>query len=263
MGARLMAMVAEGDRRRIYLAPTPEMEEIARSARPTWKPDVLISGSTQYLGVKPYGIDQFSQLFTDRQLVALTTFSNLVQEARELVKRDAVSIGLPDDGASLEDGGVDASAYADAVALYLAFAVDKGANYWSSVCAWHQTREGIVSTFGRQAIPMVWDYAESNPFSGSSGNVLLGIEQAGEMIQALGVGLQGSASQVDATAQLISTDKVVSTDPPYFDNVPYADLSDFFYVWLRRSMKPVFPSLFATVAVPKAQELVAFAYRHG
>lgn len=262
IGSRMLAIVAEGDRERVYLPPTPQMEEIATKAAPTWKPDVAISGSTQYIGVKPYGIEEFSQLFTDRQLVALTTFSDLVQEARERVKRDALTAGLPDDGQGFDGGGVGALAYADAVALYLAFAVDKGANYWSSVCAWHQTRDGIVSTFGRQAIPMVWDYAEANPFSDSSGNILLGVEQAAEMIQALGVGVAGSATQADAAKQSMSSNKVVSTDPPYFDNVPYADLSDFFYVWLRGSLKSVFPDLFATLAVPKAEELVAFAYRH-
>ena len=262
MGARLMAIVAEGERGRVYLAPTAEHEVAARKAMPEWRPDVLISGSTQYLGVKPYGMERFDQLFTARQLVALTTFCDLAQQARERVKRDALAAGLPDDAKLLDAGGIGPTAYAEAVGLYLAFAVDKGANYWSSVCAWHITRDGIVSTFGRQAIPMVFDYAEANPLSGSSGNILLGIKQAAEMIDALGVGQRGFGSQADAATQAISADKVVSTDPPYFDNVPYADLSDFFYVWLRRSLKPVFPSLFATVAVPKAEELVAFAYRH-
>ena len=262
IGSRMMAIVAEGNRERVYLPPTQQMEEIAQKAKPTWKPDVVISGSTQYLGIKPYGMTEFSQLFTDRQTVALTTFSDLVQEARERVKHDAVAFGMADDGRGLDAGGMGAPAYADAVAVYLAFAVDKGANYWSSVCAWHQTRDGIVSTFGRQAIPMVWDYAEANPFSDSSGNILLGIEQAAEMIEALGIGAPGSATQADAARQSTSANKIVSTDPPYFDNVPYADLSDFFYVWLRRSLKSVFPDLFATLAVPKVEELVAFAYRH-
>jgi putative DNA methylase len=262
MGARLMAIVAEGERGRVYLAPTAEHEVAARKATPEWSPDVMISGSTQYLGVKPYGMERFDQLFTERQLVALTTFCDLVQQARERVKRDAQAAGLPDDANLLDAGGIGPTAYAEAVGVYLAFAVDKGANYWSSVCAWHITRDGIVSTFGRQAIPMVFDYAEANPLSGSSGNILLGIEQAAEMIEALGVGQRGFGSQADAATQAISANKVVSTDPPYFDNVPYADLSDFFYVWLRQSQRPVFPSLFATVAVPKAEELVAFAYRH-
>jgi len=262
MGARLMAIVAEGQRGRVYLTPTSEHEAAAQKAKPEWKPEVTISGSTQYLGVKPYGMDRLDQLFTDRQLVALTTFSDLVGEAMQQVRRDALAAGLPDDTAPLRDGGTGATAYAEAVGVYLAFAVDKGANYWSSLCAWSLSTEKMVSTFGRQAIPMVWDYCEANPFSDSSGNWDLGVDQASKMLDLLGIGPPGTALQVDAAAQSTSENRVVSTDPPYYDNVPYADLSDFFYVWLRRALRPAFPEVFATLAVPKAEELVAFAYRH-
>lgn len=263
LGARLMAIVAEGPRGRIYLPPMPGHEAVIEQANPEWKPEITISGSTQYLGVKPYGIDSFDQLFTDRQLVALSTFSSLVHETREKVKRESLSAGMIDDCNGLSKGGSGATAYAETVGTYLAFAIDKGANYWSSVCAWHTGAEKMVSTFGRQAIPMIWDYTEANPFSDSSGNVLLGIEQASKMIAALGIGPVGTVLQADAASQSISFNKVVSTDPPYYDNVPYADLSDFFYVWLRQSQRQVYPDLFATLAVPKAEELVAFAYRHG
>ncbi len=194
--------------------------------------------------------------------MALTTFSDLTQEARERVKRDALSVGLPDDGEPLAAGGTGTTAYADAVSVYLVFSVDKGTNYWSSVCAWSTSTEKMVSTFGRQAIPMVWDYTEANPFSDSSGNWDLGVEQAAKMLLRLGYWRHGVAGQADAQSQNIAISKVISTDPPYFDNVPYADLSDFFYVWLRRSLRTVFPDLFATLAVPKAEELVAFSYRH-
>jgi len=263
MGARLMAIVAEGRRGRVYLSPISQHEEAGRLEAAEAVPEVTISGSTQYLGVKPYGIHRFDQLFTNRQLTALMTFSDIVHSACQQVKEDASRFfSETDDLASLELGGAGAAAYADAVALYLAFAVDKGANYWSSVCAWHVTRDGIVSTFGRQAIPMVFDYAEANPFSASTGNFLLGIEQAAKMVAALGVGTQGYAFQADSATQILSQKKIVSTDPPYFDNVPYADLSDFFYIWLRRSLGRSSSKLFATVVVPKAEELVAFAYRH-
>ena len=210
-----------------------------------------------------YGLDNVGDLFTPRQLVALTTFSDLVGEAMKRVRGDAVAAGLSDIDRPLRDGGTGASAYAEAVGVYLACAVDKGANYWSSNCAWHQTRDGIVSTFGRQALPMVWDYAEANPFSTSSGNFLLGVEQAAKMADRLGTGLPGVALQQDAAIQTTSLDKLVSTDPPYYDNIAYADLSDFFYVWLRRYLKPVFPELFSTMTVPKAAELVAMPFRHG
>ena len=263
MGVRLIAIVAEGERGRVYLSPTEAMESVASEAKPEWKPDVEFFQQALGFRVGNYGMTKWSDLFSPRQLVALTTFSDLVHEVQPLAMRDAVAAGLPDDKKHLAEGGAGAMAYAEAVGMYLAFAVDKGANYWSTLCAWHQTRDGIVSTFGRQTVPMVWDYAEANPLSESSGNVLLGVEQASRMLQALGIGLPAFSLQEDAGSQTTSADKVISTDPPYYDNIGYADLSDFFYVWLRRSLKPVFPDLFATLAVPKAEELVATPGRHG
>ena len=273
MGARLMAIVAEGNRGRVYLAPTPEHEAAALKAKPEWKPELTISGSTQYLGVKPYGMDRFDQLFTDRQLVALTTFSDLVQESRERVEHDAATAGLPDDKKPLRDlptpseaqqagSGPGATAYADALAVHLAFAVDKIAARQSTSCAWEAGYQKIQHTFGRQAIPMIWDYAEGNPFSDSTGNFGALLEGVHESLADAPTGQMGVSSQQDAAAQDVSVGKVISTDPPYYDNVPYADLSDFFYVWLRRSLRPILPDLFATLAVPKVEELVAFAYRH-
>jgi putative DNA methylase len=251
------------------------METIARQAKPDWKPDVVISGSTQYLGVKPYGMEQFSQLFTDRQLVALTTFSDLVQEARERVKRDVDEAWSKEQGAgmgnsrssflascSLSEGGVGATAYADAVAAYLGIGVSRQANRTATLNFWDSQGENVQQVFARQAMSMTWDFVEGNPLSESTGNFM---GQLGYLINAVHTLPQagsGHAVQQDATTQDISLSKVLSTDPPYFDNVPYADLSDFFYVWLRRSLKPVFQDLFATLAVPKAEELVAFAYRH-
>jgi len=264
MGARMLAIVAEGARGRVYLPPTAEHEAIARSAQPTWKPDQPMNRETgDLVSGRGYGFFTWADLFTSRQLAALTTFADLVGEAMECVTQDARAAGMPDDGIGLAHGGAGATAYAQAVGVYLAFAVDKGANYWSSLCTWHRTRHGVVSTFGRQAIPMVWDFAEANPFSDSSGNILLGVEQASEMIESLGVGLRGSAFQADAATQSMSADKIISTDPPYYDNIGYADLSDFFYVWLRRMLRPIFPDLYATISAPKAEELVATPYRHG
>jgi putative DNA methylase len=264
MGCRMLAIVAEGPRGRVYLPPTAEHEAIARSAQPTWKPGQPMNRETRDLvSGRGYGFFTWADLFTPRQLVALTTFADLVGEAIARVTQDAQAAGMPDDGIGLAHGGAGATAYAQAVGVYLAFAVDKGANYWSSLCTWHRTRHVVAHTFGRQAIPMVWDFAEANPFSDSSGNILLGVEQASEMIESLGVGLRGSAFQADAATQSMSADKIISTDPPYYDNIGYADLSDFFYVWLRRMLRPIFPDLYATISTPKAEELVATPYRHG
>ena len=252
MGARLMAIVAEGDNGRVYLPPLPEHEEIARKAVPEWVPDQEMNrDTTDLVSGRGYGFFTWADLFTPRQLVALTTFSDLVEEARELIRRDTVAAGFPDDGEGLESGGTGATAYAEAVGVYLAFAIDKGANYWSSVCAWHIGAEKMVSTFSRQALPMVWDYTEANPFSGSSGNVLLGIEQSAKMVYNLGFSQPGETLQLNASVQTISRDKIVSTDPPYYDNICYSDLSDFFYIVAHKNQ---FPDL-ATLEVP-ADELV-------
>ena len=264
MDEQLMAIVAMGDRQRVYLPPTDGMQRVARSAEPTWKPNAPSRGTwASNAQGRRYGFQTFGDYFTPRQLVALTTFSDLVGEARERIHADAMASGMTDDGVPLRNGGMGATAYAEAVDVYLAFAVDKGANYWSTICAWHQSLSKMVSTFGRQAIPMVWDFAEANPFSDSSGNLQLGAEQAANMLQHLGTGISGLAMQADATSQTVSVGKIVSTDPPYYDNIGYADLSDFFYVWLRHSLRSVFPDLFATLTVPKSEELIASLYRHG
>lgn len=179
------------------------------------------------------------------------------------IRHDAVAAGLTDDSTPLRDDGTGAAAYAEAAGVFLAFAADKGTDYWSTICTWHSSKELIRNTFGRQAIPMTWDFAETNPFSSSAGNAMSGIEWAEKAIALFPAGALSKATQADAQQQSVSTGKVVSTDPPYYDNIGYADLSDFFYVWLRRSQRSAFPDLFATLAVPKTEELVATPYRHG
>ncbi len=266
MGARLMAIVAEGDRGRVYLAPTAEHETAACKAQPGWKPDVEFFQKALGFRVGNYGMTKWSDLFTPRQLVALTTFSDLVTEARERLRQDAVAAGFPDDRKPLRDGGTGATAYAEAVGVYLGFSLDKVADRGSSLGRWDPTptQSGIINTFSRQALPMTWDFAESNPLGGASGNYVSAVDLVAKALLAASLtAVQGYANQGDASAQTRSTDSVVSTDPPYYDNIGYADLSDFFYVWLRRSLRPVFPDLFATFAVPKAEELVATPYRHG
>jgi putative DNA methylase len=267
MGARLMAIVAEGDRGRVYLAPTPEHEAVAREARPAWKPDVDFFQQALGFRAGNYGMTKWSDLFTDRQLVALTTFSDLVQEARARVQRDALAAGLPADAKPLRDGGIGATAYAEAVDVYWAFALSKQADLGNSLCGCEPIAQCPRHVFGRQALPMLWDYAEGNPLGESSGAWVVfvdGIAKAfSEAFEFVPSSASGLSQTVDAGAQSISRGKLVSTDPPYYDNIGYADLSDFFYVWRRRSLRPVFPDLFATLAVPKAEELVATPYRHG
>ena len=263
MDARLMAIVAEGDRGRVYLAPTREHETAALKAKPEWKPDVALPVNPRDFKTPNYGLMTFADLFTPRQLVALTTFSDLVQEARERVQRDVLQASLPSDSRPLRDGGTGAVAYAEAVATYLTFAVSKAADRNSSLCVWESQMDRMRGTFGRQALPMTWDYVETNPFAGAGGDIYGTAHSLCEVLDNLMSRVPGQALQQDASSQSLSMDRVVSTDPPYYDNIGYADLSDFFYVWLRRSLRSVFSDLFATLAVPKSEELVATPYRHG
>ena len=264
MSERLMAVVAEGNRGRVYLPPTQCMESIAYSAQPTWRPDAPSRGTwASNAQGRRYGFKTFGDYFTDRQLVALTTFSDLVGEARERVRQDAVAAGMPDDGTPLRDGGDGAKGYADAVGVYLGMAVSKLSDAQSSLCRWKASMTQSIGTFGRQALPMVWDFSEANTFGGMAGDLITSLTNMMKVVDQLPSSVLCSSQQVDAVSQTDSVDKLVSTDPPYYDNVGYADLSDYFYVWLRHTLRDIYSDLFATLEVPKAEELVATPYRHG
>jgi putative DNA methylase len=264
MGTKMLAIVADAPHGRVYLSPTVEMEAIAQSAIVTWKPELTLSEDTRAFWTPAYGLCSYGDLFTARQLVALTTLSDLVMEARDKIRRDALDAGMPEDEKRLEDGGTAATAYAEAVAMLLGLAVSRSANTINSLAVWSQGREQSVNLFSRQAIPMAWDFPEVNPFASAAGDfgvTTTSMARSLENVSAYRVG--AFVSQADAQTQTISVNKIISTDPPYYDNIGYADLSDFFYVWLRRALRPIFPGLLATIAVPKAEELVATPYRHG
>ena len=325
MDARLMAIVAEGDRGRVYLAPTPEQEAAARKAAPEWKPEGDVPARLTGGTCVPYGLTTWGDLFTPRQLVALTTFSDLVREAIARIEQDAlgarafrplkehaggtpahldddtplvergsgarayaeagalgtraasspghnanetpVSRGdtpFPRDELALRNSGAGMAAYAQAVAVYLAFAVDRLAMTGNTLVRWNGVGQKAQHCFGRQALPMVWDYADTNFLATATGSIDAAISCAADPLAApLSIQATGASDQADVTVWKDSPTRVISTDPPYYDNVGYADLSDFFYVWLRRALRPIFPGLFTTLAVPKTEELVATPYRHG
>jgi len=266
MGVKLMAIVAEGQSGRVYLSPDEKQVTIAAEAKPKWKPEANLPHNPRDFKTPNYGMRTFGDLFSFRQLVALTTFSDLVLEARDKVLNDASIAGLPVDSISLDRGGKGASAYADAVATYLAEAVSKLTTFHNTLAYWRAKENKSATSFGRQAIPMVWDPVEINPFAGAGGDFEEIVAKAAPTVIAstLPACSIATATQRDA-ATYIHTGKapVISTDPPYYDNIGYADLSDFFYVWLRRSLHSVYPDLFKTMLVPKAQELVATPYRFG
>jgi len=250
MGAQLMAIVAEGNRERVYLPPDPEHEKAADVPRPEGVPETELPKQALSFRVQGYGITHHADLFTNRQLTALCTFSDLVGEARRRV---------------IDDGGE--PAYADAVATYLAFAVDRQADIGNALCRWEPVAECPRQLFARQAVPMVWDYAEGNPLSGSSGGWAVLMEGAQRAFDspafAAADSRLGQVNQSDVLKLPPSQARVVvATDPPYYDNVGYADLADFFYVWLRRSLASTYPALFSTMLTPKSSELIATPYRH-
>lgn len=266
LGAKPMAIVAEGAKGRVYLAPTKKHQEIAESASPENVPETNLPEQALGFRVQGYGMTRHRDLFTPRQLVALTTFSDLVSEARERVLADARSAGMAKDGKGLEEGGSGAAAYADAVATYLAFTVSRLADRSSNICSWDlregQGREsGVRNVFARQAIPMTWDFAEANPMSEVAASMVTANWRVSDVLDRLPAYGSGAVRQADATSSLGRDVSLISTDPPYYDNIGYADLSDYFYVWLRRSLSRLFPMVCSTLLVPKAQELVATPYR--
>jgi len=263
MGRKLMAIAAEGPRSIIFLPPNEFHESVELSAKPEWIPEAELAYDPRAIWCTLYGLKTFGDLFTKRQLLALNTFSDLITDAVSQIHVDAIKSGMPDDGKGINDGGISATAYAEAIGTYLAFGVSRSANYWSSLTPWGGGF--IVQTFGRQGLPMVWDFAEGNVFSNSTGNWSGAIEWIAKCLtKSIPASVLGNAIQTDATSPtLYQSGHVVCTDPPYYDNIGYADLSDYFYVWMRRSLSRIYPDLFATLLTPKTQEIVAIPYRFG
>lgn len=251
LGARMIAVVVKHGRGRLYLRPTPEMESLANVALPEAAPSAELPEEALGFRIQNYGLRLYRDLFTARQLTALTTFSDLVALAQRRAREDAALVGRGND-------------YADALAVYLAFCVSAISDDLSTIVTWRpQNGTGSTrSTFARQALPMTWDFAEANPFAQSAGDIESACRAISMVLDVLPTGPIGTARLADA-AQVSLGDAEISTDPPYFDNIGYADLSDYFYIWLRRSLGSIYPDVFSTVLVPKEAELIAAPYRHG
>ncbi len=261
---QLLAIVANGPRGRVYLDATPADKELADVAAPDGVAAVDFFAQALGFRIGNYGMKQWRDLFTARQLVVLDAFVRAIQRVHDRVVQDALQRGMSA-GRPLRDGGFEATAYADAVCVYLSLAMSRMADWGNSLTRWESKAQVPQQLFGRQAIPMVWDFCEPNPFSESTGSYaasIANIEASFKRSSAAYV-QEGHASLGDAQTQTVSAQKIISTDPPYYDNIGYADLSDFFYVWLRPALREAFPELFATISVPKADELVATPARHG
>ena len=267
IGATLMAVVAEGSRSRVYLEPTEEQMTIAGNARASWSLDTEINHNPRDIRTQLYGLTEYGDLFTPRQLLGLTTFSDLIGEARERIRNDALAASLSDDPRGLDASGIGAQAYAEAVSVYLAFVVDRLVDYGCSLATWRPKDNAMRSGLAKQALPMSWDFAEGNPFGDSSSAFAKCTDVVADVIEtslAPRVASTGRSFQHNASDELPDIGPFfVSTDPPYYDNIGYADLSDFYYVWLRRALRGQSAALLGTMTVPKAEELVATPYRHG
>lgn len=264
LGVCLMAIVAESDRARVYLPPEQSHSAVASQAKPSWEPEGDLPNNPRDFKTPNYGMNTFASLFTPRQLVALTTLSDLVGEARKQVLTDSINAGLSDDSIPLHQGGGAAEAYADAVATYLAFLISRLCDYGSSLATWLTDDNAIRGTFGRQALPMTWDFCEGSPFGDSSAALKTIIKTVSSVIESNHPAGIAHIDLIDAPKNNYPVRPcVISTDPPYYDNIGYADLSDYFYIWLRSSLSTVWPNIFRRLATPKAEELVATPYRHG
>jgi putative DNA methylase len=260
LGSQLMTIVAEGPRGRVYLPPTREHESAARVQSPADTPRGQVATNPRWFSTPAFGMTEFADLFTARQLVTLTTLSDLVGEVRTRVTADAATRSETSDAS---DAGSDAKEYADAVATLLGLAVSRTADLNNALVTWSNSRDQARNLFARQAIPMAWDYVEVSPFAEAAGDLGVSVRTAGEALESLGFTPEATVTQADAASREPVTGSIISTDPPYYDNIGYSDLSDFFYVWLRRALRDVHPDLLSTLLVPKAEELVANPYRHG
>ena len=263
MGEDCIGVVVEVDKGRMYVDPNENPV-----AEPLWKPEQPMNRKARDLvSGRGYGFCVWGDLFTDRQLVALTTFSDLLVDLRQVVKGDGLKQYATDDRIRLRDGGAGLTSYVDTIITYLSLVLGKCLDYWSAFCSWHNGKEIVRNTFSRQAIPMVWDYAEVNPFSSSTGNWIGQVKWVAKVISNCPDTLGGDYTEIlqrDVVARLSEVKcPIVCTDPPYYDNVQYADISDYFYVWLRYNLSEVWPDECATLATPKKEELVAHPYRHG
>ena len=262
MGSALLGVVAEGKSGRLYISPNVEHIKASNISKPDTYPDASLPYDPRNIWCVNYGLDTYDKLFTPRQLTCLITLSDLISEVQTRVKNDAIVVKMKNDHISLSNDGDGAEAYGEAIGVFLALAVDRQADIGSSVASWISSIGAIRNTFGRQAIPMSWDYAEGNPFSNSTGCFDNMVNWVVKCISLLPAGTNGFSMQYDAQSDCNLRNFMVSTDPPYYDNIGYANLSDFFYVWLRRSLRRTYPDLFKTLLVPKEEELIATPYRH-
>jgi len=267
LGSRMVAIVLQGTRERVYVEPTPADAETASIEYTGWKPDVACKGTwASNAQGRRYGFNTFGDYFSNRQLTAINAIADGVRNIEKDVERDCINVSKFDIPGSLEARQAGHRAYAQAISIYLSFALSKVININSTIASWMTDRGAFRETFARQGIAMSWDYAEANPFASTGGSYMTAIDKISKAVDSLPFGISSNAFLHDAKRradQELPGKAIISTDPPYYDNIGYADLSDYFYVWLRKSTSHVYPHLFSTISTPKDAEIFASAYKHG
>ncbi len=263
LGYEVYCRIHDGTRSREYRAPEEEDTALGTvDLQPAWVPEGLMSTHPQYMGCPRYGIDEWKKLFLPRQLMTISAFVEELVDIQEQIKNDALEVGM-EEGAPLRNGGDGAVAYSEAVTTYLAFALDRCVDRWNTLSAWDSTTEKTAHLFRMHAFQMTWTFSEVNPFARTAGGWVGQVELIAKVIRNL-PNVKVKTSQIDALSNIRSSGTtVLCTDPPYYDNVPYSDLSDFFYVFLRKTLGKIWPDETATISTPKMQELVADQVRHG
>lgn len=259
---QLMAVsVLEKDGRKFY---SPDQHQIACAQVPVPEnqPIGALADNKRWFSPPGFGYTEYKDLFTDRQLLFLTTLADTIEEIRKKVEEDAVQSGMADDHRTFEEGGSGAFAYSQAIATYLSLVVGKLANGNSAACTWDNRHGNVRGVFSRQAIPMTWVFPEGNPFSTVTGNFESMLRNVAESIPCAGGASSIKVTQQDAVSMEFPENSVLFTELPYLDNVGYADLSDFFYVWLRKCLKEIYPSLFEKVVTSK-EELCTIPEHYG
>lgn len=255
-----MAVLAEGTNGRVYL-PSNAEQELATQVQPSWKPTTLLPEQALGFRIQAYGLTHHADLFTPRQLKTLTTFVDLIKQFQTKIYLDAINAGMSSDDTKLEKGGIGAKSYSEAIVVYLSCALSRLASYNNTICFWNVKGGSITQIFARHAISMSWDFIETNPLQKMSGNWQGSIDWVSDVVENLNYQNVGSVIQMDARNFTLEKQSCISTDPPYYDAIGYADLSDFFYIWLKECLDKIFPTTFGTLLTPKTQELIATPYR--
>ncbi len=260
--SQLIAVVADNGKKRLFLEPDINQIKAAQVVPPKDIPHGKLPNNPRRFSPPSFGLSDYADLFTPRQLTYITTMMQLAKEVQHIVEEQAIKSGLADDHVPFIEGGHGALAYAQAIRITLAVTISKLLDRCSSVCSWDASGSGSLrNVFSRSAMPMIWDYAESNPFSSASGSFLNTLGRTCEAISQLPIYAEGKTIQADATLPNNIHNALISTDLPYFDRAGYADLSDFFYVWLRFGLGDICPDMFKPEVSPKKEELTSFLYR--